>query len=455
MRVVVIGLGKTGESVVRHCVARGDSVVVIEDNPMLRADWDSQVSTVTELGAKIETNLSEPAMLALIDRADLIVPSPGVPERHPALHAAITAQIPVRAEIDLAGEVSSATLVAVTGTNGKTTVTTQVTEILQAADYRVTAAGNIGLPLLDAANQDWEVIVAEVSSFQLAFAETFHPKVAAILNLGADHLDWHRTFSAYAHAKARIFANQLPDDVLVFNADDPVVAGMAANAPSRVVSFSVAVGAASGYRVSETAVGELLVADDGSTLIPVLELEQRRSVDLANALAASAIAQAIGAPRTAVTKALQEFRGLAHRMELVAVHDEISWYNDSKATNVHATLAAVRGLNQRGLNQVVLIAGGRNKGIDLGELQSLRDDLLGVVAIGEAAMEVQEVFAGVTPVVTATTMTQAVQLAREFARPGSTVLLSPSCASFDWYSSYAERGDDFARNVRDLIGIKS
>lgn len=450
MRVVVIGLGKTGESVVRHCVARGDSVVVIEDNPMLRADWNSQVSTVTELGAKIETNLSEPAMLALIDRADLIVPSPGVPERHLALRAAIAARIPVRAEIDLAGEIASATLVAITGTNGKTTVTTQVTEILQAADYRVTAAGNIGLPLLDAANQDWEVIVAEVSSFQLAFTETFHPKVAAILNLGADHLDWHRTFSAYAHAKARIFSNQLPDDVLVFNADDSVVAGMAANAPSRVVPFSVAAGAASGYRVSETAVGELLVADDGLTLIPVLELKQRRSVDLANALAASAIAQAIGAPGTAVTKALQEFRGLAHRMELVAVHDEISWYNDSKATNVHATLASVRGLNL-----VVLIAGGRNKGIDLGELQSLRDGLVGVVAIGDAAMEVQEVFAGVTPVVTATTMTQAVQLAREFARPGSTVLLSPGCASFDWYSSYAERGDDFARNVRDLIGIKS
>ncbi len=450
MRVTVLGLGLTGESVVRHCVARGDSVTILEDNSNDKSDFNERVNTVTQLGATLEIAPADSRMRAVVENSDLVVPSPGVPEHHPALQAAFRAQVMVRSEIDLAAEESKAVIVAVTGTNGKTTVTTQITKILIADGKHATAAGNIGLPLLDAVGQDWEIIVAEVSSFQLAFAKTFRPKVAVILNLGADHLDWHRTFSAYAHAKAQIFSNQEPSDILVFNADDPVVAGLASQSPSQGISFSVNKDAARGYRVLETALGELLVDDDGEPLVEVSNLDQQRPVDIANALAASAAARAVGASRPAVKEALTEFRGLAHRMELVAKDEGISWYDDSKATNVHATLAAVRGLSD-----VVLIAGGRNKGVDLSELRSISNELIAVVAIGDASGEIEEVFSGLVPVTQATTMKQAVQVARSYAKVNATVLLSPGCASFDWYSSYAERGDDFARHVHTLIAVKS
>jgi UDP-N-acetylmuramoylalanine--D-glutamate ligase len=341
----------------------------------------------------------------------------------------------------------------VTGTNGKTTVTTLTAAILEAAGLRVAAAGNIGRPLLDAVHDDVDVVVAEVSSFQLAFAERFRPDAAVLLNLASDHLDWHRTFDAYAHAKANVFAHQRADDLLVFNADDPVVAGLASDAPGRRVSFSIAPGAASGYRLAETATGRLLVTPDGDEIAAVDELGRARPADLANGLAACALAfDAVGSTEGAMTAArrsLIEFEGLAHRMQVVAERDGIRWVDDSKATNVHATVAAAQGLVG-----VVLLAGGRNKGLDLGELRVLAPGLRGVVAIGEAASEVRDAFGDTVTVVTVSSMAEAVRAAHGLARRGDTVLLSPGCASFDWYSSYAERGDDFAREVLSHVGVE-
>lgn len=462
MRVLVVGLAVTGEAVARHCTSAGDTVVVIEDRPGVAREWEARVAAARALGATVLERPDPGRAAELAADADLVVPSPGVAERHPAIAAARLAEVPVRSEIELAGEVlagevwadrGAPALIAVTGTNGKTTVTTLTASILEAAGLRVAAAGNIGRPLLDAVHDDVDVVVAEVSSFQLAFTERFRPDAAALLNLGSDHLDWHRTFDAYAHAKANLFVHQRADDLLVFNADDPVVAGLAADAPGRRVSFSIAPGAANGYRVADTATGRLLVTPDGEEIGGVDELGRSRSTDLANALAACALALDVAGDPVlgiaAARRALVDFGGLAHRMQVVAERDGVRWVDDSKATNVHATIAAVQGLAG-----VVLLAGGRNKGLDLGELRVLAPSLRGVVAIGEAASEVHDAFAGAVTVVNASSMEEAVRAARDLARPGDTVLLSPGCASFDWYSSYAERGDDFAREVRSHVGVE-
>jgi UDP-N-acetylmuramoylalanine--D-glutamate ligase len=282
--------------------------------------------------------------------------------------------------------------------------------------------------------------VAEVSSFQLRFTERFRPRVAVLLNAAPDHLDWHPDFPAYVAAKARIMANQAGDDLLVYNADDEAVAAAALAAPARSVSFSLT--ATTGFRLE----GDRLVDPEGKAFAAAGDLALRRPHDLANALAAAAAAIELGASAPAVASALATFEGLPHRVTPVGQSGGVSFVDDSKATNPHATLAALAGFES-----VVLVAGGRNKGLDLGVLARQADRIRAVVAIGEAAGEVVEAFEGVRPVRRAASMAEAVAIGAELALPGDTVLLSPACASFDWYPSYAARGDDFAACVRALL----
>jgi UDP-N-acetylmuramoylalanine--D-glutamate ligase len=282
--------------------------------------------------------------------------------------------------------------------------------------------------------------VAEVSSFQLAFAESFRPVVAVWLNLAPDHLDWHGDLDAYVAAKARIWANQGPGDVAVVNADDAVVMAQAARAPSRLVTFGLAPD-----RSNFTVVDGWLRGPDGP-LVEVATLARSLPHDLTNALAASAAALAAGATVEGVRAALSAFAPLPHRLSLVGYAGGVRWYDDSKATNPHAAIAAVKGFDS-----VVLLAGGRNKGLDLSELSEVADRVRSVVAIGEAAPQVAAAFEGRRPVYLASSMMEAVTLAAEAAKPGDVVLLSPGCASFDWYRSYAERGDDFATAVNALL----
>ncbi len=452
-RVVVIGLAVTGDALVRYLTRRGDQVIVIEDTPGPGPEYAARAQQARAAGAEVVERPGAAREGSLAAVADLVVPSPGVPERHPAIAAARRADVPVRSEVDLAseraGRADGPMLAAVTGTNGKTTVTTLTAAMLTTAGVRAVAAGNIGRPLLEAVEDAVDVVVAEVSSFQLNFTTTaFRPRAATLLNLGADHLDWHRTFDAYARAKSNVFVHQQGDDLLVFNADDPVVAGLAAEARGRRVPFSVAPGAASGFRVVDTASGQMLVTADDTELVALEMLPRRTPPDVANALAASALAIDLGANVASVRETLLGFGGLAHRTQLVTERAGVRYVDDSKATNVHATVAAVAGMEN-----VVLLAGGRNKGLDLTELRALAPRLRAVVAIGEAADEVADAFAGMTPVVVATTMRDAVRAARDAAEPGDTVLLSPACASFDWYPSYSARGDDFAREVRALVEV--
>jgi len=451
LRVAVLGLGMTGDAVVRWARARGDDVVLLDDRPDSVAD--DRLATAHALGVDLQATPTGADLDAFVHDLDLLVPSPGVPERHPLLVAASRAGVAVRGEVDLGAELLAArygVLVAITGTNGKTTVTELTVAMLHASGVAAVAAGNIGAPLLDAARDDGapadRVIVAELSSFQLTTTtDAFRPRAAAILNVADDHLDWHRTFAAYAAAKARIFAAQGPDDVVVYNADDPVVAGLVADAPGRSRAFSVVEDAAAGFRVVTTVNGRVLVAADGAELVALDELDATAPHDLANALAAAALALEVGATPEGVGSALRDFTRGPHRLDEVAIIDGIRYVDDSKATNVHAALAAVRSFPR-----VVLIAGGRNKGLDLSGLRAASDHVVAVVAIGDAAGEVEDAFRGVRPVTRAESMADAVRAATAAAAPDDVVLLSPACASFDWYRSYGERGDDFAGVVAAL-----
>jgi UDP-N-acetylmuramoylalanine--D-glutamate ligase len=452
-RVVVVGLGVTGDAVLRWAAAAGHRAVVVDDRPGSVAPERRAVADA--LGVAVTAVPTGAEAAALLAGADLVVPSPGVPAHHPFLRAAATAGVPRRSEVDLAAEILAArgrTLVAITGTNGKTTVTELTVAVCRAGGVAASAAGNIGAPLLDEAVGGTDpVVVAEVSSFQLAgTTAAFRPGVAGFLNLAADHLDWHGTFTAYGEAKARIFAHQGPGDVLVASADDPEVAALAATTPGRLVTFSVAPTADTGYRVGPGADGAVLLTDDDREIVPVAALRDPAPHDLANALAASALAAAAGVDPVQGGAALRDFVKGDHRMRVVAEIDGVPMIDDSKATNVHAALAAIRSFPR-----VVLIAGGRNKGLDLTALRSGADRLAAVVAIGDASAEIAAAFRGVVPVSEAESMEAAVRAAVDHAAVGVVVLLSPACASFDWYGSYAERGRDFARAVLALVEARS
>jgi UDP-N-acetylmuramoylalanine--D-glutamate ligase len=435
--VLVVGLGVTGAAVARSLVAHGDDVVLVDDAPSTAAR-----AVAGELGLDLVSAPTDRELGRLLAAADALVPAPGLPGHHPVFASAAAAGVPVLSEFDLAARWDDRPLLAVTGTDGKTTVTTLVCDMLLAAGLRAVAVGNTPVPLVAAIDDpDVDVFVVEASSFRLEHSQRFAPAVATWLNFAADHLDSHRDLPAYEAAKARIWRDQSADQVAVGNADDPVVARHLAAAPARRVAFSIA--GPADFHVA----GGTLVGPDGAVLARVDELPRAFPHDIANGLAAAATALAGGASLEGVRRALVEFRGLPHRVALVGEAGGVRFYDDSKATTPHAAAAAIAAFDH-----VVLIAGGRNKGLDLGVLAAAAGPVRAVVAIGEATDAVATAFAGVRPVHTAGSMDEAVRLAAGLAWTGDTVLLSPGCASFDWYRSYGERGDDFARAVREVAG---
>ena len=431
-RVLVYGLGVSGAAVARHLLAEGVEVVVADDDA-----GDRPAAAAAELGLSLVVAPDGPTLARLAASVDEVVVSPGVPAAHPVLQVSGT---PLVGEVELAWRRARMPMVAVTGTNGKTTVVTMAAQMLVASGRRAVAAGNIGLPLLDAVAEGPEVVVAEVSSFQLALTHEFRPAVGAWLNFSADHLDWHPSLEHYRAAKARLWANAEAGDVAVANAEDPVVMEESAT-PSRrgarLVRFGLDVGDVT-MRHGVLCVGDTEVVSAG-------ELARPFPHEISDALCALAAATSAGAEIAGCRRALLGFRGLPHRVQLVGEADGVQFYDDSKATTPGAVLAGMQGFPH-----AVLVAGGRNKGLDLSVLGSLAPRLRGVVAIGEAAEEVAAAFAGGVPVRRAGSMADAVAAAVTMARPGDAVVLSPACASFDWYSSYAARGDDFVRCVSAL-----
>ncbi len=443
MRVLVIGLGTTGDAAVAWALAAHHEVVVIEDQPGGEA-YRERARRAVDAGAEL-LEVPEPELMAArASKVDLVIPSPGVRPDHPAIVAAMVAGVPVRSEVDVAVErlrtrTPPPCLVAVTGTNGKTTVTTMIAAMCAEAGLRSTAVGNIGRPIIDATEDEADVVVAEVSTFQLEFTtDAFVPDIAVLLNVAQDHIDWHDTVEDYAAAKARVFAHQGPGDVLIVNQDDPVAWDLARSARAQIVPYTRGGPQPGGYGVADG----MLVGPQGA-LAPVPSLGAAHDVD--NGLAAAAASLRAGANVSAVARTLAGWTGLPHRVQFVGVVDGVQYVDDSKATNGHAAASALEGFEH-----VVLIAGGRDRSLDLGLLRKFAPRLRAVVAIGEATDTVVAVFDGLVPIERATSMHRAVRTAASRARTGDTVLLSPGCASLDWYESYAARGDDFAREVELL-----
>lgn len=421
-RAVVVGAGMTGKAVRAHLETQGFVVDVIDDSA---------------------AQLSPEQVDDIVRGAELLYPSAGVPPHHPAWSAAATFDVPVVGELDLAQRASDTPIVAITASNGKTTITTLVAEMLKNSGKAAVAAGNIGYPVIEAVTTDAELIVAEVSSFQLHAAKEFRARVALWANASPNHLDWHGTYDDYLAAKGRVYRNQGRDDHAISNRDDPVVMKAAEESGAPLTTFGLNGPADFGVA------GGRLVHRRGETPHPIVALDDLpRSLphDISNALAALATAWRAGADLTAAAQVLRDFRGLPHRVELVGEAGGVRWYNDSKATTPEAVVAAVGGFDS-----VVLIAGGRNKGVDLGGLATAASRVRAVVAIGEAAEEVEAAFSPGTAVARAYSMQDAVTRAACLAREGDVVLLSPGCASYDWYGSYVERGEDFRRLVDDVI----
>ncbi len=428
--VVVVGLGITNTAAARALVARGHEVVITDDG-----DPGPGTALSAELGVAFHHAPDAARLQDLVGSARLMLPAPGLPESHSAFEAARAHSVDVVSEFDLASAWDDRDVVAITGTNGKTTVVTMVAAILAEAGIETAAVGNLEVPLVAAIDDPApECFVVEASSFRLGHSSHFSPRVGTWLNFAPDHLDVHSDLETYRDAKASIWTRMGEGDTAVVAADDAVVSACAPSYGPRVWTFGIRDGA------DFTQVDDDLVGPDGKHIVAVAELSRALPHDRSNALAAAATALAAGADAGSVRRALAGFGGLPHRVQLVGETGGVRYYDDSKATAPHATLAAASGFDR-----VVLVAGGRNKGLDLSALGGA-ETVVGVVAIGEAAPEVIEAMAP-RPSQIASSMREAVAAASDMARSGDVVLLSPGCASFDWYGGYAERGDDFAQEV--------
>ena len=434
--MLVVGLGVSGFAAARALIDVNAKVRVSE--AASDETIEARAETLRALGAEVETGGHDLGGL----EADFAIVSPGIPPTAPVVQALVRQDATVLSEVELAFQLAQCDFLAVTGTNGKTTTTSLLALMLERGGVSSAAAGNIGDPLVEAALSipPEGAIAVEVSSFQLATIDRFRPAVGVVLNVAEDHTDWHGTFDGYVAAKARIFENQTADDVAVINADDPVASAMCDACRARVVRFS-------GTHLPEGGAGvrgdDIVVA--GETVASLSEVRLPGAAGREDAVAASAAASAYAVDPAAIRSALRDFHPLAHRLEVVAQVEGVTYIDDSKATNPHATLSALRDMES-----VVLIAGGRTKGIDLSPLAEAHPALTAVVAMGEARAELARVFTGLLPVFLVDSMKDAVRVAREQARGSGSVLLSPACASLDMYDNYAARGNDFARHVREL-----
>ena len=426
-----MGGGVSGRSAANLALRRGDQPVIFETD-VVRSD------ELRSDGFAVMSGEWSPSMLIGFET---VIVSPGLPESAAPIVDALSAGLPLVSEIEWASRLLEAPYAAVTGTNGKTTVTSLIADIVQAAGFDVVAAGNIGLGLSDVADRPWDRLVIEVSSFQLRFIDTFKPAVAVLLNVADDHLDWHKTRQAYEDAKARIFENAGDDGVLIFDADDPGASRLAKRASGRVIPVSGTNLPEGGYGV---AAGELTTMTTSISLADLRVTDRAYRLDL---VAAAVAAELLGATSAAVEQVLRAFEPGHHRRTLIGKWNDVAWINDSKATNPHAAVAACRAFPS-----VVLIAGGRNKGLSLEPITQV-DTIRYLIALGEAAPELMSAWAGAGQ--TVESLEEAVAVAAAVAQPGDTVLLAPGCASFDMFSSYEARGDAFERAVRSFQGVSA
>lgn len=431
MRILVLGAAVSGLAASRLASREGHAVTVYDERPE---------ATIHLMGEGVGM-LTGAWDVTALDGIELVVASPGFSERSVPITDALEAGIPVWSEIEFAWRRIDVPCVAVTGTNGKTTVATLISDMLEASGLVAPALGNIGTPLSAAVGDPLDVCVVEVSSFQLRFTEAFRPDVAVVTNVAPDHLDWHPSFAAYAAAKRRIVANQDPEDLLVYDADDAGASEIAVSAPSRTYPVS---GRSRPPRGAGRAGG---VLDLGGPVVPVSQLAVDDPAFLSDLAASGVAALAMGASPGSVVSGARGFVPGAHRRTVVGDTAGVLFVDDSKATNPHAALASIEAYST-----VVLVAGGLAKGLDLAPL-ARHPHVRAVVAIGEAGPQL--LHAAPDRARLASTMEEAVRSARTMALPGDVVLLAPGCASFDMFESYAARGDAFAEAVSTIIAEES
>ena len=433
-RCAVAGLGITGRAVANALMGRGSQVVLIDDKP--------SAATKFGLAAGLEVfNSSKIADLEIaLSGVTALSVGPGISARHNIYKIAALKGLPVVSELDLAAMWDSRPCAAVTGTNGKTTVTDLVTKMLLQSNIEAVAAGNTDIPLVEAlsiGDPIPEVFVVEASSFRLHNVELFRPRVAAWLNFAPDHLDWHGDLESYANSKKKIWEQQEADDLTVLPYGDEFINSIYRGAASQLLTFGPG---------GDVSVQGSHIVDRGEKIVAISNMSLGRPHDLLNACAAVAVAGEMGAKAQAMESVLINFSGLSHRLEFVARTGGINFYNDSKATTPHATIAALKGFEN-----AVLIVGGRNKAIEFTPLLEAIPNLGAVVCIGETADLLVSLFNPHLPTSRATSMKQAVNVAAAMAQDLSgSVLLSPACASFDWYQGYEARGDDFKKAVKQL-----
>lgn len=442
-RVLVLGLGETGLSAVRWLLKQG-AIVTMADSRFNPPSIDHVLGAYPHI--KVHTGPFDEAVLL---QADLIVISPGVPLKEPAVQAAIAKGISVVGDVELfaCNRPESAKVIAITGSNGKTTVTSLVGAICQQAGLKTVVAGNIGLPVLDALDMDEpDVYVLELSSFQLETTAHLKIDVATVLNLSEDHMDRYDTLEQYALAKGRIYNHAA---LAVVNRDDPISLSLT---KTEHVSF--------GLNPAENISDFGLIDADGLWLcsgkrkwLPISDLKIKGMHNVANAMAAAALCSAIGIEKSVIVNALKGFKGLPHRVEWVANIDEVDFYDDSKGTNVGATCAAILGMMKNGqMQKVVLIAGGDSKGQDFSPLvKAVQANARAVVLFGRDAHLIEQVLlsAGI-PIYDAIDLREAVAIGHKVASPGDAVLLSPACASFDMFKNYVHRSEVFVGAVKAL-----
>lgn len=441
-KIAVIGMGKTGIASAAFLLSQGAKVAVADEKPF--SQW----------GKAVEQIVSAPSLrvgdydVTILDGVDLVVPSPGIAPGNAILAAARKRNIPVISEIELAYRFIAGPIIAVTGTNGKTTVTTLLGEILGEAGKKVFVGGNIGNPLIEYASspQSDDFIVAEISSFQLQWIETFRPRAAILLNITCDHVNYHGSFDEYRRVKAGIFKYQLESDLAILNADDETQKGLAEMICARSIGFSSKKMLSPGIFVKD----ELIIynrPDGFEERYPLSMINLPGLHNVENVMAAVVAARFCGCSQESIVQTVSQFHGLPHRIEFAGEKNFVKFYDDSKGTNVDAVYRALQTFER----PVILLLGGRDKDGNFAALKGLiKEKTRQVILFGEAREIIEEQIGAEVPASLAPTLQAAVLRAFQEASPGDIVLLSPGCASFDEFGSYKERGNYFKEVVRNL-----
>jgi len=438
-KLLVIGLALTGRECARFLAQQGAKVWISDRRG--QDDLRDEMAALSDLSLTYRLGGEEKSWL---DGMDYVVPSPGVPMDNLLLREAVARKIPVLSEIELAYRYFAAPLVAITGTNGKSTTTTLIGKILQADGKKVFLGGNLGAPFIGALTDSWDWGVIEISSFQLEWVDEFRPRIALLLNLTEDHLDRYASFADYCQAKERIFAAQQPTDVAILNRDDPLVWPMRERIAARVVSFGFGEVAEGWFATPNEIIWRAGAVEERFSLA---QAKIQGVHNLENIMAAIAAAQCAGVSRWAIQTTIEEFPGLEHRLEFVREKDGVRYYNDSKGTNVGAVVKSLASFSER----VILLAGGVDKGGDYAPLAAgIKNQVRRLVLFGAAKQTIAAALGRLTTTVLVDDIAAAVGDAAAHARPGDVVLLSPACSSFDQFRNYAERGKSFKNLVQAL-----